>query len=317
MLGSHICRALLQQGYAVKAMCLKGAPTATINTLPIEVVFGDILDREFLLEAMKGCDYVIHVAAMTNVWPRRFPFLRRVNIEGTKNVVEVAEVLKIKRMVHVGSASSFNHGSMAQPGNENSLYQGWQHGMDYLDSKYEAQEMLVKKHNDAAFPVIIINPTFMIGAFDSGPSSGQLLINLYKGKLPGYTEGGKNFVCTKDVASAAVSALEHGKLGECYIAGNQNLSYKDFFSKASEVMHKPFKLKRMPMFLVLLVGILSSIAAKISGKKPKISYSIAKFSGLQQYFSAQKAHVELQMPHTPLEIGIQEALDWFKENGYI
>ncbi|MEI6020834.1 MAG: NAD-dependent epimerase/dehydratase family protein [Bacteroidota bacterium] len=317
MLGSHICRALIQKGYSVKAMCLKGAPTTTINTLPIEVVFGDILDRDFLMASMKDCDYVIHVAAMTNVWPRRIPFLRKVNMEGTKNVMELVEALHIKRMVHVGSASSFDHGSMQAPGNEKCQYQGWQHGMDYLDSKYKAQEMLVKKHQETGFPVIIINPTFMIGAFDSGPSSGQLLINFSQGKLPGYSGGGKNFVCTKDVAAAAVNALVMGKLGDCYIAGNQNLSYKDFFRLCAKVLNKPFKLMLMPKFLVLFVGILSSIVARISGKKPKISYSIAKFAGLKQYFSAKKAQDELNMPQTPLETGIQEAVTWFKENGYI
>lgn len=108
-----------------------------------------------------------------------------------------------------------------------------------------------------------------------------------------------------------------GKLGDCYIAGNQNLSYKDFFTLCAKVLNKPFKLMLMPKFLVLFVGILSSIVARISGKKPKISYSIAKFAGLKQYFSAKKAQDELNMPQTPLETGIQEAVTWFKENGYI
>lgn len=317
MLGSHICRLLVERRYMVRAICLKGVSTDTINTLPIEVLMGDILDNSFLMDAMKDCEYVIHVAAMTNVWPRRLPFLREVNIEGTKKVVAVAEQYGIKRFVHVGSASSFDHGTKLQPGSEHSKYAGWKHGMDYLDSKYEAQEWLLEKYRKGKFPALIINPTFMVGAFDSGPSSGQLLINLYKGKLPGYTGGGKNFVCTRDVATAIVNGLSMGRLGECYIAGNENLSYKEFFIKASDVMRRKFKLNRLPMFLVLMVGAVASVQARLSGKKPKISYGIAKFSGLNQYFSPQKARNELQMPQTPIETGITEALSWFKEHRYI
>ena len=317
MLGSHICRHLLNRGYVVKAICLNGAANATINTLPIELVIGDILDADFISSQMAGCDYVIHVAAMTNVWPRRLPTLREVNIEGTKNIVAAAETHHIKRMIHVGSASSFEHGPKFKPGNETSAYQGWKHGMDYLDSKFIAQEWLVKKFHDSAFPVIVVNPTFMVGAYDSGPSSGQLLINLYNGKLPGYTGGGKNFVCTNDVATAIVNALKIGRLGECYIAGNENLSYKEFFVKAAQVMQKEFKLHRMPMLMVLMVGAAASLKAKLSGKKPKISYGIARFSVLQQYFSPQKAREELAMPQTPIEIGMSEALTWFKANNYL
>ena len=89
--------------------------------------------------------------------------------------------------------------------------------------------MLLKRFNKNGFPVVIINPTYMIGPFDSGPSSGQMLIALCKGALKLYCNGGKNFVCSVDVAKAAVNALTKGVIGECYIAGNENMGFKEFF----------------------------------------------------------------------------------------
>jgi len=317
MLGSSICRELMAQGYSVVAMCLPVSPAKTLQGLAIEIIRGDVLDKPFLLEKAKGCDYVIHVAALTNVWPRRIKKLWDVNVQGTINMMEVAEELKMKRMVHIGSASSFNHGSMQHPGTETSVFDGWKYGMDYLDTKFRAQEILLKKHDETGFPVLIINPTFMIGPFDSGPSSGQMLIGLHRGSVPGYSVGGKNFVCSFDVAKAAVNALTMGRTGQCYIAGNQNIPFHDFFKTATELMGKPFTLRAFPPSLVLLAGAANSALARLTGKAPKLSYTMARMGNVSQYFSPEKARQELAMPQTPIEEGIKQCLDWFKQNGYL
>ncbi|MDP3556222.1 MAG: NAD-dependent epimerase/dehydratase family protein [Bacteroidota bacterium] len=317
MLGSNICRELIKQGFLVKAFCLPNKTITTLNGLSIEIAHGDVLSKPMLFNEMKGCDFVIHVAALTNIWPRRNYKVNEVNLTGTKNVMEAAEELKITRMVHIGSASSFEHGSNKNPGNELLEFNGWKYGMDYLESKYLAQKLLLEKHASTGFPVIIINPTFMIGAFDSGPSSGQMIISLFKETIPGYTSGGKNFVCSTDVACAVVNALYKGKIGECYIAGNENLKFKEFFTKAATVMGKKFKLKQIPQPLVLLVGAINSFISRITFRTPSISYGMAKFASINQCFSSLKAVNELNMPQTPIEDGIKDCFEWFKTNGYL
>ena len=107
MLGSSICRELLQQGYLVKAMCLPERKTCTLENLPIEIVYGNIINKKFLLQEMKGCDYVINVAALVKVWPRRLPTITAVNFLGTQNVMEATEELNLSRMIHIGTANSF------------------------------------------------------------------------------------------------------------------------------------------------------------------------------------------------------------------
>lgn len=317
MLGSSICREALKQGYQVKAMCLPGRNTGTLDELPIERIYGNVLDRDFLEANMTDCTYVIHVAALTNVWPRRIEHVRQVNVEGTRNVMELVERLGMVRMVHIGSASSFAPGTLENPGDETSEYVGARFGMDYIDSKYEAQELLLKKFRETGFPVIVVCPTFMIGPYDAGPSSGQMLLGLYNGVIPGYGNGGKNFVCATDVAVAAVHALKKGSLGECYIAGGENLSYKEFFERACRVMNKPFRLRKIPHFFILSAGLLNSVAARISGRMPKLSYGMAVIAGVNQYFSPRKAQVELDMPQTKIETGIEDCVTWFRQHGYL
>ena len=317
MLGSSVCRELLEQGFEVKAMC---HPTSTANTLkglPIEIVLGDVSDKDFLLHEMKDCNLVIHIAALMTLWPRRCAKINLVNIQGTKNVMEAVEELKLERMIHIGTAASFSNGPIENPGNENKPFVGGKFKMDYIDSKYQAQQILLEKHRKTGFPVIIINPTFMIGPCDSGPSSGQMLIAIFKNTLKWYNRGGKNFVCSKDVAKAAVNALSKGTLGQCYIAGNENLTYKEFCEKAFKLMNKPFKMKGVPNAILLSAGFIGSIVARITGKKPKLSYGIALLAKENNYFSSEKATKELDMPQTPIEEGMEQCLEWFKANKYL
>lgn len=317
MLGSSICRELLQQGFEVKALCFPTSKTGTLKGLPIEIVLGDVSDKDFLLHEMKGCQFVIHVAALMTLWPRRNDKMKFVNIQGTKNVMEAAQELKLERMIHIGTAASFANGSKENPGNENNSFVGGKFKMDYIDSKFQAQQILLENHKKTGFPVIILNPTFMIGPFDSGPSSGQMLIAIFKNTLKWYNQGGKNFVCSTDVAKAAVNAISKGTLGQCYITGNENLEYKEFFVKAFKQMNKPFKMKGVPNAVLLSAGFLSSILARITGKKPKLSYGIALLAKEDNYFSSAKAVKELDMPQTPIEIGIEQCLEWFKANKYL
>ncbi len=317
MLGSSICRELIKQNYTIKAMCMTNTSTATINDLRIEIVFGNILDRSFLLKEMKGCDYVIHVAASTQVWPRRCKKIHDINVTGTKNIMELAHALDLKRMIHIGTASSFKPGTRNEPGQEDTEYVGWKYGMDYIDSKFLAQKILLEHHVKTDFPVIVINPTFMIGPFDSGPSSGKMLIGLSKGTIPGYCSGGKNFVCSNDVAIATVNALTRGRPGQCYIAGHQNLDYKYFFETAAATMNKPITLKPIPRLAILLVGAINSTIARITNKSPKLSYGMAKLASAQHYYSSNKAVRELNMPQTPIEKGIEQCMNWFHSNGHL
>lgn len=317
MLGSSISRVLLSEGYSVKALVQPGRDLSVLDELDLEKIEGDILDGDILLDQMGDCEYVIHAAASTSIWPRRSETVRSVNLTGTRNVMEAARRSGLKRMVHIGTANSFSPGSLEDPGDESSAFDGWKYGMDYIESKYLAQQMLLAQHQEEGFPVVIVNPTFMIGPYDSGPSSGRMLLELISGRLPGYSRGGRNVICSVDVARAAVNALTLGREGECYIAGNENLTYGDFFRLACEVVGVEFKLLEFPPVLCLSAGLVSSSLARVSGRPPQLSFTMARMSSVDHYFSSRKAQEELLLPQTPIKIGIRDCVNWFKDNGYL
>ncbi len=316
-LGNNIVRELLTRGFEINAFVQKNSPVTTLDNLLLNKIEGDILNPSEVETAANGCDYIIHAAANTSIWPQRSEIIRKVNYDGTLNVISAALKTKAKRLVAIGTATSFGHGALGQPGDENSPFKSAKYGLDYIDSKLEAQKAILKSVEQEGLDAVILNPTFMLGPYDTKPSSGALLLALYNGEIPGYTNGGKNFVYVKDVAVAACNALTKGRSGECYLMANENLSYKEFNQMvADELSIKPPALK-IPNAFMLFYGFISQIFAQLTKTEPKVSLPVAKLSLITNYFTAAKAVKELDMPQTPIKIAVNEAFDWFRKNGYL
>ena len=315
-LGSNIARELLKRGYAVRAFVEVANAANSLRDLDIETIRGDILNLPDLLAAMPGCSYVIHAAARTAFWPARSEKTRRTNIEGTYNVIRAALTVEIERIVHVGTASSLGYGSKESPGDEDRPYKCYRFGLDYYDSKYQAQQQIRKAVDTEGLPAVIVNPTFMVGPFDSKPTSGAMILAIAKGKIPGIPRGGRNYIYVKDAAKGVVNALEEGRIGECYIIGNKNLSFQEIFSLIAEITGAKKPTRAIPTFVVTAYSLLSTFFALLARKPPMVSVPVARLSNTDFYFSAQKAISELDLPQTPIEIAIRDAYDWLKSNGY-
>lgn len=309
LLGSNLVRLLLSKNYEVSVFLQIGSFTGSLEGLNINRYYGDILNTESLENAVKQNDIVIHAAAITELWPSRSKLTREVNINGTKNVVDAVLKFKLKRLIYIGSASSFNTVSVAD-----NQFPGAKFGLDYIDSKYTALNLVLNAVKNDHLPALAILPTFMIGPFDYKPSSGKLIIGLVKNKIRFYTDGGKNFIYVRDVAIAIVNSIEMGAIGKFYIAGNENLSYNDFFKKVSHTVHVKSPDKKISNYIILLYGFLSSIIGNVFRVKPLISYPMARISCDQQYVSSDDTVNELKMPQTNIEIAIKESYDWLKSN---
>lgn len=317
MLGTHIVRELLDQGYKVKVFLLPGIEAKTLDGLNIERTYGNILDEDSVHEAMAGCDAVIHAAALTDVWPSRSEKVRAVNVKGTKHILDAAMKQQVQRFVFIGSGSSFAFGTPENPGNEEGPFVGHRYGLDYIDSKHEAQEMVLEAVKEQQLPAIVIAPTFMFGAYDSKPGAGKMILTVYERGLMPCSSGGRNFVYAGDVAVAVVNALKKGRVGECYLAGHENLSYKEAFSRIGKEIGSEVKALLLPAALIKTYGQIGSLIGQITKSAPAVSAPMAQIACDRQCFTAQKAVEELDMPQTPFEVGVRKAFDWFEANGYV
>ncbi len=317
LLGSNVVRELLTRGYSVSVFVQPGRQQKTLQGLGVEKLSGNLLNQQEVMDAIAGKDAVIHCAASTSVWPTRSDVVNTVNIEGTRNIVEAVKRFSVKRLIYIGTANSFGFGTKECPGVEGNPYKSAHYGLDYMDSKYKAQQLILNEVKENALPAIIVNPTFMFGPYDSGPSSGAMIVALFKRKVPGYTAGGRNYIFIKDAAVAIVNALTMGRIGECYILGNENLSYKEAFEKIATTIGVKAPSLPIPKMFAKLYGRLGSAIGKISNITPAISYPLARIACDEHYYSAAKAVKELGLPQTPVEVGIKECYVWLKENGYL
>lgn len=316
-LGIHIVYKLLADGYQVRVFSEVGRPTPTLDGTAVEIVRGDLREQSAVTSAVYGSELLIHAAASTSVWPSRSRLLKEINIGGTQNILHAAAVNGVKRIVHVGTASSFTPGTLHDPGTEESPDAATSYRLGYIETKREAQRLVVEEYRRSGLPAIVVAPTFMIGPHDSKPGSGQLIIGLVKQKVPGYTAGGRNYVHVRDVADGIVAALDRGRIGDSYILGNRNLSYREFFDIVSDLSGVKAPSIRFPSPLAIVAGFFGSLSGSILRRQPTLTLPMARISVEANYYSAAKAIRELGLPQTPIEIAVEEALRWFRDNGYI
>ncbi|RIV25011.1 NAD-dependent epimerase/dehydratase family protein [Fibrisoma montanum] len=316
-LGGHLCRTLLQRGYAVRAYVRPGGNQRMLSGLPLDIWEGDLRDTDNVRGATYGCDYVIHAGAVAQVNPARSRTVVDVNVGGTAAVLTAATEAQVERLVFVGTANVFGFGSKEQPGDEACPYNGARYGLDYMDSKLVATRMVTQAAVEHRVPAVLVHPTFMLGPIDHKITSNALLLALYQGQLAGIPTGGKNYIHVDDAATATVNALTEGRLGESYILGNENLSYREAFALMADVMHVRPPRWLVPRPVTRLIGQVSDWKYQLTGRLAQLNSAMAAVANDGHYFTADKAIQELHLPQTPVRVAIQDAFDWFQQHGII
>lgn len=317
LLGSNLARRLPDENFEVRALVRDSSNLSAIKNTGAEIFRGNFLNTDDLRKALKGCQVVIHAAANTSQWPTGYEHYRKTNVEATRLLLQESLKAKVERFILVGSANAFGPGTKAVPGDENSSFTLVQSQSGYMRSKYEAQMLVTNFVNDYNFPAIIVNPTFMLGKYDLKPSSGKLLLMAWGKQVMPCPPGGKNFVHVNNVVTGIIRAISQGKPGNCYLMGNENLSYREFFRKMKAVCGFPRHLIRIPRAWIMAAGQAGSIYEKLSGKTSRLNITNASLLCADNYYTAGKAIHELQLPQTPIDQAIADSLEWFEASGYL
>lgn len=315
-MGSSIVRELIQKGQEVKAFVRKTSDLRNLDGLDIEIVYGDIRDPDSMKSALKGCDTLYYTAAFFAHWTPDTKLPYAVNVEGTKTSMQAALDAGIDKVVYTSTNNALGaHGVV--PADESAEFNHWKSGDHYSISKYLA-EVEAMKFVSKGLPIVIVNPTLVIGIRDVKPTpSGQMIIDVASGQMPGYIEGGINVIDVEDVAKGHILAAEKGRIGERYLLGNENLTVSEYFNLIAEVAGtKPPRLK-IPYHLAVAVGYLFEFGAFLTKKPPVVTASEVRIGKAQEWYDCSKAVQELGLPQTPVRESIRKALHWFAENGYL
>lgn len=309
LLGTNVILKLLQNGYSVTALVRQKSSWLGEENENLKLVEADLLcDISVYLTDM---DCIIHVAAETRQNLIRYDEYRKVNYEAVVNLFTHAELMGVKKFLFVSTANTLGFGNTAFLGSEKApqIYP-FTHSL-YAQSKLEAEEYLLK--NSKNTDVIIVNPTFMIGAYDSKPSSGKIIFWVWKKKLIFYPKGGKNFVHVEDAANGVVNAVEKGKNGEKYLLANENLNYREFFKKVNRITRQNPIMIPIPNKLLSFLGLIGDVLRKFK-IKTDLSSSNMKALQISNYYSNQKSIEELGVQYQPIDKAIKDAVQYFIEN---
>ncbi len=317
-LGSAVARALLADGYPVRALVRPSSPRGNLATLDIEVAEGDMRDAAAVARAMAGARYVMHVAADYRLWSRDPGEILRNNVTGTKSVMEAALRIGVERVVYTSSVAALSLRADGQPADESvALHETAAVGA-YKRSKAAAQELVEMMIARDALPAVIVNPSTPIGPRDIRPTpTGRIIIEAASGHMPGYVDTGLNLVHVDDVAAGHLAALTRGKVGERYILGGQDVSLADMLRDiALLVGRRPPRIK-MPRRLLYPAAVVAEMIASRTGREPFLTLDGLRMSRYRMFFSSAKATRELGYAARPYAEGLRDAIAWFRQAGYL
>lgn len=314
-IGSAVVRQLLARGREVRVMLAPREPDDNVRGLEVETVRADLLDRGAVAAAMAGCDVVYHLAAIYSLWLPDESLIYQVNVEGTKNVLFAALRAGVRRVVHTSSIAAIGVPPEGELADERFRFNHWAGGNAYIRSKY-LSDLDAQRFAAEGLPVVIVCPGFPFGERDRGPTpTGRFIVEALHRRVPGYTAGGFCAVDVDDVAACHVLAEEKGRVGERYIAGGHNLTYREFFATVTRVAGLPPIRRRIPSAAVLALAWGSEARARRGGPPPRITTKAARYALSTVWYDTAKARRELGMPLTPLDITIERAVRWFRDHG--
>lgn len=314
LLGKHVARTCIHNGYHISALVRNKKIN---NDLPnVSFCHGDLSDENTLTEYLDATDVIIHCAADTSMFARRNKKQEQTNITGLKNIIESAKKTNVKRFIYISSANTILHGNAGNPGKESAKLNVKNSRLPYINSKILAEEILLNEFRLNNFPVVIINPTFILGPEDFKPSSGKMILAAIKKQLFFYPSGGKNIVDVRDLAQVIVNAVSMARLGENYLVCNENISYKELVQKVGKYAHLNIPGTQLPDFLGRIIGSVGTFAEYLTGKSFAVNHKTIKLSFENHYYSAEKAKNELGFSPRSIDQTIQDTVNWFK-NEYV
>ncbi len=322
-IGANLVQELLTRGHRVKALIRPLADDRALLGLKYERVTGDILDRNLLEREMRDCEWCFHVAGDCRIWTKWPALMQQTNVEGTRTVLAAAGSAGCARIVHTSTALCIGlpplNSQKINPSTETDTQPPGQELGHYVRTKFEAEAVAMQMFRKNGFPVIIVNPTMPIGPGDWRPSpTGKFVLDCLRRRLPLFTDAGMNWVHVRDVASGHILAAVKGSLGHRYILGNKdgNWTLPETFTALQTISGVAAPTKQSPLWLAQRLAEGSEIISKLTGREPRVPLAGVELARHKLWFNPAKAIRELNLPQTPPTQAFQDAVLWFRANGF-
>jgi len=315
--GSAVARALLAQGHDVRVLARKNSDRRNINDLAVEVAEGDLIRPESLARAVAGCAALYHVAADYRLWAPDSAAMHRVNVEGTRNLLEAAAKAKVDRIVYTSSVATLGLKTDGGLADEETKAQPENLIGAYKQSKYAAERIVRDMIAAGAIDAVIVHPSTPIGPRDIKPTpTGRILVEAARGRMPAFVDTGLNVAHVDDIADGHLQAFTRGQNGERYILGGENMTLEQILADiARRTGRNPPKL-RIPHDVIMPFAMLAEVKARITGREPFATRDGINMARKHMFFTSDKAKRILGYNPRPATEAIGDALAWFRAHGY-
>jgi len=317
-IGSAIATALLERDDRVRGLVRDVRRGQGLRERGVELAQGDVTDSESMRRAVQGVECIYHTAAVVGDWPDRAETWR-VNVEGTRRLLETAEAAGVRRIVHISSLAVY--GNRHHHGTDETA--PYRYGDTYTDAKIDSERVVFEWAARGAMEAVCLRPGFVYGPGDRMLLP-KLMAALAEGRFAFVGDGSKQMNCVyiDDVARAAVLAgTRPGVSGEAFnVTDDTQTTLRDFISHIAEWMGVPLPTRHVPAAIAIAGCYASEYAGRLLHVKraPLMNISRLRFLYYNQHYSVARARRVLgYSPQVTYRQGLSTTLDWFQSEGLV
>lgn len=316
--GSAVLRRLADRGIEVRALARPGSVRRNLEGILVEVVEGDLNDHMSVIRALRGCQALFHVAADYRLWTREPHKMFAINVDGTRDLMVAAMEAGVERVVYTSSVATLGLNADGSPADETTPVTYADMIGPYKQSKFLAEEEVRRLARDEGLPVVIVNPSTPIGPRDIKPTpTGRMIVEAATGRMPAYVDTGLNVAHVDDVADGHLLAFEKGRIGERYVLGGENMSLRRILEEIATITGRKPPRVQLPHNLILPIAYAVEAWSWVTrGGEPFVTVDGIKLARKLMYFSHAKAAAELGYAPRPAREALEDAIVWFRANGY-
>ncbi|NQV78381.1 MAG: SDR family oxidoreductase [Lutibacter sp.] len=324
LVGAHLLYHLLLENDSVKAIHRKNSDLQAVKKVfsyysddfdaifqKIKWVEADIIDVCLLEEAFEFVTEVYHSAALVSFNLKDYKAMRKINIEGTSNIVNLCIAKKVDKLCFVSSISTIEKSVKSNIIDEDCEWNPETNNYGYAISKYGA-EMEVWRASQEGVDVIVVNPGVILGAgfWQNGPRA--IFSKIHSG-FPFYSEGITGFVAVNDVVKSMILLMNSELKNERFILVSENVSFKEvFFQIADNFNKKPPSIK-VTKLMSAIGWRIEKIKSVLTGKPPMLTKQSSISIHNKQYYSSKKIKNELNYEFEPISKTIKKVCELYKK----
>ncbi len=316
-IGSYLVERLVSTEHELICLARETSNVQRLKELGLNIITGDVTDKNSLLEGMRGCNWVINLANIYTFWEPDKKIYTRINVDGNRNVMESALETGVEKVVHISTCGIYGKPKDA-PFNEESPV-GSVRFSEYFETKYRGDLIAWDMYEKKGLPLVVIYPCAVLGAGDP-KATGRYLEDLINRRLPAtiFHESILTWVHVKDVAEVIIRAAEkENNVGEKYLVGKFQMSLKEINKLASEISGVPLPKMRLPDFMVIINSILLTWLSGITKKPPMWGLSRDQIRVMKVGFrvDGSKVEEELGITYSPIRSAVEEAIASYQKEG--